>query len=260
MKIAVLLKQVPVKDATLRINEAGTWIDEDDISFEINESDHYALEEALRIREKNEGEVAIVAMGPDRTKEAIKQGLAKGADRAVFINTEDYENPDPLTIARILSSTLKDEEFDLILSGLQSDDVGFGATGVLVAELLNFAHASLVMETDIQGDKIRVKRELEGGWFQNVELPLPAVLTIQSGLNEIRYATIKGIMAAKRKAIKEIDVDDLELESGSISDSRIALKKLYVPQKTKKTDVLEGNTDAIVSALMDKLKNEAKVL
>ncbi|MCB9508907.1 MAG: electron transfer flavoprotein subunit beta/FixA family protein [Deferribacteres bacterium] len=258
MKIAILLKQVPVKDATLKVNGDGLWIDEDNVTFEINESDHYGLEEALRLKEKHDGEVVVVTMGPERVKESIKQALAKGADRAIHINSSGYSNPDPIAHAKLLCAAIKDENFDLILSGLQSDDLGYGQTGVLVAEMLGMAHATLVMETDVQDGKIKVKRELEGGWFQSVELPLPAVLTIQSGLNQIRYATIKGIMAAKRKEIKEIAISDLGVSDADASG--IQMHKIYLPVKTKQTVVLEGDTADIVSKLVDKLKNEAKVL
>ena len=258
MKIAILLKQAPVKDATLKVNGDGLWIDEDNVTFEINESDHYGLEEALRLKEKHDGEVVVVTMGPERVKESIKQALAKGADRAIHINSSGYSNPDPIAHAKLLCAAIKDENFDLILSGLQSDDLGYGQTGVLVAEMLGMAHATLVMETDVQDGKIKVKRELEGGWFQSVELPLPAVLTIQSGLNQIRYATIKGIMAAKRKEIKEIAISDLGVSDADASG--IQMHKIYLPVKTKQTVVLEGDTADIVSKLIDKLKNEAKVL
>ncbi len=260
MKIAILLKQAPVKDATLKIAGAGSWIDEGDVSFEINESDHYGLEEALRLKEKHGGEVVVVTMGPDRVKEAIKQALAKGADRAIHINSDEFDNPDPTIHARILSAAIREENFDLILSGLQSDDYGYGQTGVLVAEMLGASHATLVMETDVQGDKIKVKRELESGWFQNVTIPLPAVLTIQSGLNQIRYATIKGIMAAKRKPIQEVTFSDLGMSDDEVNSGGVQLHKIYIPQKSKQTAILEGDAKEIVATLIDKLKNEAKVL
>lgn len=258
MKIAILLKQVPVKDATLKVSSDGLWIDEDNVTFEINESDHFGLEEALRLKEKHGGEVVVVTMGPERVKESIKQALAKGADRAIHINASGYSNPDPIAHSKILCAAIEEEKFDLILSGLQSDDYGYGQTGVLVAEKLGLPHATLVMETDVKDGKIKVKRELESGWFQYVELPLPVVLTIQSGLNQIRYATIKGIMAAKRKEIKEIAIGDLGVSDAEASGIR--MHKIYVPEKTKKTLVLEGDTKEIVATLLDKFKNEAKVL
>ncbi len=260
MKIAILLKQVPVKDAQLKVNGDGTWIDESDVTFEINESDHYGLEEALRLKEKHGGEVVVVSMGPERTKEAIKQALAKGADRAIYINDDGVRSADPVINAKILAAALKPENFDLVLSGLQSDDLGHGQTGVIVAELLGMAHATIVMETDVKDGKIKVKRELESGWFQYVEIPLPAMLTIQSGLNQIRYATIKGIMAAKRKEIKEVTPADLGLDAAELQSPGVKLHKMYVPVKTKETVILEGDPKEIVSQLVEKLKNEAKVI
>ena len=260
MKIAILLKQVPVKDANLKISGDGTWIEEQDISFEINESDHYGLEEALRLKEKHGGEVVVVCMGPARVKEAIKQALAKGADRAIHLNDDAFRTPDPLINAKVFAAALKPENFDLVLSGLQSDDFGYGITGVAVAELLGMAHATLVMETEVQDGKIKVKRELESGWFQNVDIPLPAVLTIQSGLNQIRYATIKGIMAAKKKEIKEIGLADIGLSDADVASSGMVFHKMYVPVKTKETIFLEGDGKDIVANLVEHLKNDAKVI
>ncbi|KAA3614617.1 MAG: electron transfer flavoprotein subunit beta/FixA family protein [Calditrichaeota bacterium] len=257
MKIAILLKQVPVKDATLELSGDNTWIDEDDVQFEINDSDHYGLAEALNIAKANDGEVTVVTMGPDRVKDSIKQALAKGAHKAIHIDDEEMSSTDPLTRAKVIAEAIKDENFDLILSGLQSDDFGYGQTGVLIAEILGMPHATLVVETEILEGKIKVKRELEGGWFQNAELPLPALLSIQSGLTDIPYATIKGIMMAKKKPVAEVDADDLgvDLDTGAFK-----LQKIYTPVKSKETVVLDGDADSIVSQLIDKLKNEAKVL
>ncbi|MCA9730844.1 electron transfer flavoprotein subunit beta/FixA family protein, partial [candidate division KSB1 bacterium] len=176
---------------------------------------------------------------------------------AIHINDEDVKSSDPLTRAKIIAEAVKGENFDLILSGLQSDDYGYGQTGVLVAEMLGMPHATLVVETEINGDKIKVKRELEGGWFQNIELPLPAVLSIQSGLTDIPYATIKGIMMAKKKPVADVEADDLgvELEGGAFK-----LEKIYTPVKSKETAVLKGDADSVVPQIIDKLKNAAKVL
>ena len=201
MKVAVCIKQVPAKDAPLHIAESGTWIRETDIGFEMNEPDSFALEEALRLKEKHGGEVVVLSMGPERAKQVIKEGLAKGADRGIHIADDKFFLLDPLGAAKSLAAALKKENFDLILTGLQSDDQGFGQTGVLLAELLGLPHATIIMQIEVQGQRLRLKRELEAGWFQWVELPLPAVLTIQSGINKVRYASLKGIMAAKKKEI-----------------------------------------------------------
>ena len=199
MKIAVLVKQVPGSESSLPIKDDQKWIDENVASYVMNPPDNYAIEEALLIKERlGEGEVVIISKGPDRIQKVIREGLAKGADRAIHLK-EDTMTTDPLSIAKSFATVLKDENFDLILTGLQSDDTGMGQTGVLIGEMLGKSTATLVIETDIQENKIRVKRELESGWFQWVTLPLPASISIQSGLNNPRYPSLKGIMGAKRK-------------------------------------------------------------
>ncbi len=191
MKIVVCIKQVPAKDAPLAI-AGGGWIRETDIGFEMNEPDSFALEEALRLKEKHTGEVIAVSMGPERVKQTIKEALAKGADRGMHIADDQAHTLDPLGAAKSLAAAIEREKPDLVLTGLQSEDHGFGQTGVLLADRLGLPHATLIMQIGVEGDHLRVKRELEAGWFQWVELPLPAVLTIQSGINKVRYATLKG--------------------------------------------------------------------
>lgn len=262
MNIIVCMKQVPVPDSLLQIKDDGSWIQETELNYQINESDHYALEEALRLKEKHGGEVVLLCMGPERVKEAIKQGLAKGADRAIHINNESFSVVDPFVTATVLAAAIKQETYDLVLTGLQSDDYGFGQTGVLLAEMLGLPHATIVMEIEAQDGSIKVKRELESGWFQWVELPMPALLTIQSGINQIRYATIKGIMMAKKKEIKTPGLSDLGLSEADVTQSPTGLKfqRIYVPEKTKKTEILEGDPKEVARTLAEKLRNEAKVI
>jgi electron transfer flavoprotein beta subunit len=251
------MKQVPLKDSQLKITADGTWVDEKNLNFEINESDHYALEAGLRLKEKHGGEVIVVSMGTAaRLKQAISQALAKGADRALVIN-HDKPALDPLLSAKILAAAIKPENPDLVLTGLQSDDLGFGQTGVVLAELLGMPHATLVMEIQALDGKLKIKRELESGWFQYIELPSPAVLTVQSGYAPIRYATIKGIMEAKKKPLKESTIADLGV---SIADEAVKMQKIYVPVKSKKTQILQGDAKTVAKQLAEKLKNEAKVI
>src|SRR3990172_992818 len=261
VKIIVCLKQVPVKDSMLKIKDNGSWVHEEELNYEINESDHYALEAALRLKEQHGGEVVILSMGPERVKEAIKQGLAKGAERALHINNESFTTFDPFINARILASAIKPEQPDLIFTGLQTDDYGTAQTGVILAEYLGLPHASIVMEIQKQDGSVKVKRELESGWFQWVELPMPALLTIQSGINQIRYATIKGIMMAKKKEIKQLTLSDLGLSASDVdaASSPMKFQKIYVPKKTKQTQLFEGDAKQVASQLVNKLKNEAKV-
>jgi electron transfer flavoprotein beta subunit len=256
VKIAVCVKQVPAKDAPLVIDASGSWIRETDISFETNEPDSFALEEALRLKEKHSGEVVAISMGPERVKQTIKEALAKGADRGIHVADDKFFALDPLASARSLAVAIQKEQFDLVLTGLQSDDHGFGQTGVLLAELLGLPHATIIMSIEAQGDHLRLKRELEAGWFQWVELPLPAVLTIQSGINKPRYATLKGIMAAKKKEIATIARDSLGV-SGELTQR---VERIYVPQKSKKTEFITGSPKEIAAKLVEKLRHEARVI
>jgi electron transfer flavoprotein beta subunit len=256
VKIAVCVKQVPAKDAPLAIAESGRWIRESDIGFETNEPDGYAIEEALRLKEKHGGEVVAISMGPERVKQTIKEALAKGADRGIHIIDSESHLLDPLSSASCIAAALWNESFDLILTGLQSDDNGFGQTGVLLAELLGLPHATIIMQIDVDGGRMKLKRELEAGWFQWVELPLPAVLTIQSGINKPRYATLKGIMAAKKKEIAAIPRESLAITTAPTQ----LIQRIYVPQKSKKTEFLTGTPKEIAVMLVEKLKHEARVL
>ena len=254
MNIIVCVKQVPAKDAPLSI--AGNWIKESDIGFEMNEPDSYALEEALRLKEKHGGEVIALSLGPERVKQTIKEALAKGADRGIHIADDDFAQLDPLGAAKVLSAAIRKERCDLVLTGLQSDDRGFGQTGVLLAALLNLPHATIIMQIEVQDGKMKVKRELEAGWFQFVECPLPAVLSIQSGINKVRYATLKGIMAAKKKKIALVTRESL----GVSVEPTQRIEKIYVPQKTKKTEFLTGTPKEVAAKLVEKLKFEARVI
>jgi electron transfer flavoprotein beta subunit len=256
LNIIVCVKQVPAKDAPLAIAADGTWIRESDIGFEMNEPDSYALEEALRLKEKHGGEVVALSMGPERVKQTIKEALAKGADRGIHVSDDKFFALDPLGSARSLAAALKDQKFDLILTGLQSDDYGFGQTGVLLAELLGLPHATIIMQIDVADGKMKLKRELEAGWFQWVELPLPAVLSIQSGINKVRYATLKGIMAAKKKEIAPVSRESLGVNSAPTQK----VEKIYVPQKTKKTEFISGSAKEAAGKLIEKLKHDARVL
>lgn len=256
MKIVVCTKQVPAKDAPLAIAEDQRWIREADISFEMNEPDGYALEEGLRLAEKHGGEVIALSLGPERAKQAIKEALAKGAARGIHIAGEKFHQLDPLATARVLAAAIKKEEPDLVLTGLQSDDHGFGQTGVLLAELLGLPHATIIMSIEVADKKLKLKRELEAGWFQWLEVPLPAVLSIQSGINKPRYATLKGIMAAKKKTIDAVALDTLGVDTRPTQQ----LERIYVPRKTKKTEFLTGQPKEIAAKLVEKLRHEARVL
>jgi electron transfer flavoprotein beta subunit len=195
-------------------------------------------------------------MGPERVKQTVKEALAKGADRGIHISDENYAQLDPLGSAKALSAAIQKENADLVLTGLQSDDHGFGQTGVLIAALSDLPHATIIMQIEVAGDKMKLKRELEAGWFQHIECPLPAVLSIQSGINKVRYATLKGIMAAKKKEISTITRESLGIQH----EPTQKIEKIYIPTKTKKTEFLTGTAKEVATKLVEKLKFEARVI
>jgi electron transfer flavoprotein beta subunit len=250
------MKQVPQKDAPLKVNEKGTWIRED-VSYEVNEPDAYALEEALRQKEKHGGEVVVITAGPARAQQVLREGLAKGADRAIHLEGDEFVGLDAFSTAKAIATAIKDEQFDLIFTGLQSDDYGYAQTGVILAELLGWPHATIIMQIEKADGGIKVKRELEAGFFQFVEMPLPAVLTIQSGINKLRYATLIGIKQAKTKPLRKVTFAEL---NGAVGSNLQQIRRLYIPQKTKKTEVLDGSPAEVAKKLVDKLRNDVRVI
>jgi electron transfer flavoprotein beta subunit len=256
MKIIVSIKQVPVRDSQLRVDASGRWIQENDLSFEINEPDAYALEEALQLKEKHGGEVIALCAGPARAASTIREALAKGADRAIHIEDENIASLDMLSLAKMLAKAASAEKPDIVLTGLQSDDLGYGQTGVVLAELLGMPHGTIIMQVEKSATGIRVKRELEDGWFQHVDMPLPAVLTIQSGSNKLRYATLMGIKKAKSKEIKKVTASSL----GVAVTPTATIAKVYLPLRSKQTQILTGNAKEAAAKLVEKLKFEVRVI
>jgi electron transfer flavoprotein beta subunit len=253
MKIAVCIKQVPTRDWQPKLDESRTWIREQDATYEMNEPDAYALEEGLRLKEKHSGEVVVCSAGPARVTQVIREALARGADRAIHVEDDRLAAADAFAVAGALAAAMNEERFDLILTGLQSDDQGFAQVGVILAEKLGLPHATIIMEVKVEGSALRVKRELEGGWFQWVAMPLPAVLTIQSGLNQLRYATLKGIMASKKKEIRKATAPQ-----GLTARQQIV--SLYVPEKAKRTHMISGSPADAAKELVRRLREEARVI
>lgn len=256
MKIVVAIKQVPERDAPVRIAADAKGIDERELQWAMNEPDAYALEEALQLKEKHQGEVIVVSAGPERVGSTIREALAKGADRGIHVVCDSLSNLDALGVARLLAEAIKTENADLVLTGLQSEDVGMGQTGVIVAELLGLPHATLILHVEKAGAGLKVKRELEEGWFQEIELPLPAVLTMQSGGNKLRYATLMGIKKAKTKEMRVVNASELGVGAAPV----VVLEKISAPKKQKSTQILGGSAKEAAAALVEKLKTEARVL
>jgi electron transfer flavoprotein beta subunit len=253
MKIAVCIKQVVTREWQLRVNDSKSWIRDQDATFELNEPDAYALEEALRLKEKHSGEVVVCSAGPARAAQVLREALARGADRAIHVEADAFISADAFVIAEGLAAAMRDENFDLVLTGLQSDDQGFGQVGVVLAEKLGMPHATIIMAVEKSNDALRVKRELEGGWFQWMTLPLPALLTIQSGINQLRYATLKGIMAAKKKEIRKV----APANTGTPVQKILSVA---FPEKGKKTQMLQGSPSEAAKSLVQKLRDEARVI
>ena len=256
MKIIVCVKQVPARDSSLRVNGDGDGLDESDVSYEMNEPDAYALEEGLQLKEKHGGEVVVLCAGPARATSTIREALAKGADRAIHVETNEASRLDAWTVAQLLANAARPEAADMVLTGLQSDDLGYGQTGVVMAELLGFAHATIVMEVEAQGTSVRVKRELEDGWYQHVTLPLPVAITVQSGIKKLRYATLMGIKKAKSKEIKTVPATNV----GETRSEQMQTEAVYPPQRSKQIQMFTGAPQQVAQQLVEKLKFEARVL
>ena len=252
MKIAVCIKQVVSREWQVRINDRKDWVRDQDASWELNEPDAYALEEGLRLKEKHGGEVIVVSAGPARVTQVLREALARGADRGIHVEGDWLANADGFGTASALASAIKAEGVDLVMTGLQSDDQGFAQVGVVLAEKLDMAHSTIIMEVHVDGGNLRVKRELEGGWFQWVAMPLPAVITIQSGINQLRYATLKGIMAAKKKEIKVVAAPPQAPKQKIVS--------VYVPTKSKQTKIVPGAPAEAAKELVRLLRDEARVI
>ena len=256
MKIVVAIKQVPDRDAAIRIAANAKEIQERELQWAMNEPDAYALEEALQLKEKHGGEVIVLSAGPERVASTLREALAKGADRAIHIVADDLPARDALGVARLLAKAIAPESPDLVLAGLQSEDLGLGQTGVILAELLGLPHATLILRVEKTEAGLKVKRELEEGWYQSIEMPLPAVLTMQSGGNKLRYATLMGIKRARTRELRAVSAAELGVDSAPV----ILLEQIAAPGKQKSTQILPGSPREAAAALVEKLKTEARVL
>jgi len=256
MKIIVAIKQVPNRDAAVRIAAGGKWIDENDLEWAINEPDAHALEEALQLKEKHGGEVVVVSAGPERVAAILREALAQGADRGLHIVSNDLGARDALGVAMLLAAAIQPENPDLVLTGLQSEDLGLGQTGVILAEVLGLPHSTLILHIEKTNAGVKVKRELEEGWFQSIEMPLPALLTLQSGGNKLRYATLMGIKGAKTKDLRTVSAAELGVDVAPV----LTLEQISAPKKQKSTQILAGSPKEAATALVEKLKTEARVL
>jgi electron transfer flavoprotein beta subunit len=263
MKIISCIKPVPDPSSRLIINETKNWIKDSDLTFVASEADNYALEEALRLKEKHSGEVVVISMGGEEAARVLRSGLAMGADRAIHLLDSKFKGSDEFTVAAAIAKAIeKDGGADLVLAGVQSDDLGTGMTGTMMAEFLGVPHATVVVGVESDGKLLRVRRELEGGINETVELPMPALLTIQFGINQPRYASLKGIMAAKKKEFKAWSAADLGLADNEIgrAGAMYEVKEVLLPERKSKVEILTGTPEEASIKLVEKLRKEAKVL
>ena len=259
MKIVTCLKEVPGRETRYDVRPGTGWIDDSSVTFEINECDEYALEEALKLKEAHDGEVVVLTIGGARAEKVMRKALAMGADRGILVLDQQRGLNNPFDFASVLAAVLKDESFDLILAGTQSDDYSYAQTGVMLAEMVGVPHATIVMELEADPDagSLKALREMESGWFQWVQMPLPALLTIQAGSSPIRYASLKGIMQARKKEIRIVELDSLGVQTG---EAGVGIRDLYVPEETTRAELLEGDAAQVVEQLLEKLRNEVRVL
>jgi electron transfer flavoprotein beta subunit len=253
MKILVCLKQVPHKDARLEVRGDQRWIKDETIKFEINDYDTYALEEALRVKDAGDAEVVVASIGPDRVSQALRTALGMGADRAIHVWDDALAEADSLGIARTLAAVARSEEFDLILMGLMADDSNFALTGPMLAELVGIPHVTAVVKAEFKNGSVVVERELEGGALEVVSVPRPCLLAVQTGINEVRYASLKGIMQAKKKPLDRKGLGDLGLAAGDLAP-KVTVEKIFTPPKGEGAELVEGSADEVASKLVTKIK------
>jgi len=262
MDIIVCVKHVPdTTEAEIAIRDDEKGIKKEGLVFDINEADNYAIEEALLLKEEFDGAITVLTVGPEGADETLRMCLAKGADTAVRLTDERFEGSDGFATARILSEAIKDMDYDLVLTGVQADDDGSAQVGVTLAEMLDIPHAALVVSTELEDGKMKVHRELEGGLHEVLEIELPALLTIQTGINEPRYASIFGIRKAMKKEIETLDLEDLGLAEEAVGEagSKTSLVKLFIPEVTAQATILEGPPEKVSSELVTIFKNEGVI-
>jgi electron transfer flavoprotein beta subunit len=261
MKIISCIRPVPDPASRLVINESKTWIKDQDLSLVASEADNYALEEALRLKEKHGGEVVAISVGREVEAKTLRAALAMGADRAIHLVDEKFRGGDEFATAEALSRAIElDGGADLVLTGVQSDDMGSGATGVMLAEFLGWVHATIVIAVDVSSSgKLTVQRELEAGLTETMELSTP-LLSIQYGIHQPRYASLKGIMAAKKKEFKVWTAADIGLDRAGATGAMLEVKEIQVPERKSKVEIISGTPEEAVTTLVEKLRKDAKVL
>jgi electron transfer flavoprotein beta subunit len=262
MDILVCVKHVPeTAEAEIRISPSAKTIEKTGLVFDINEWDDYALEEAVRIKEKLGGTVTAITVGPEDSDSTLRKCLARGADKAIRVTDPKLEGSDSYAIAKTLHRVVKNLSFNIILTGALADDDGYTSTGPMLAELLAIPHATMIKKLELSGDTAKVNRELEGGLEEVVEIRLPAVLTIQTGINEPRYVSIMGIRKAMQKEIKAVSLAEIGLDENEVGEpgSWIRIDRIYVPPAEKQANFLKGTPDEVAAKIAEILKAKGLV-
>jgi electron transfer flavoprotein beta subunit len=256
MKILVCIKQVPDMESKFKVNGDGNWYDSGDLAWRMNEYDEYAVEQAVQLKEQTkDADLTVLCIGPDRVKETMKKALAMGCDRGVHFSDDNSHMREPMEVAGIIAEFAKEKNFDVIFTGMQSQDRGSGQVGVLVAEMLDMPCITTIVDFEYDGGEIRVKRELEGGVRARVKTTTPAVLTCQLGLNTPRYPTLPNIMKAKKKELLSSPAaDQLKVTS------RQQTASMYFPEKKGSGMILEGDVADLTDQLIKILKEKTTVL
>lgn len=262
MDIIVCVKHVPeTAEAELKIDATGKAIEKAGLVFDINEWDDYALEEAVRIKEKQGGTVTAITVGADDSDSTLRKCLARGADKAIRLTDPKFDGSDSYAIARILHSAIKALHFDVILCGVQSGDGGYAMVGPILAEMFNIPHATMVKKIELDSGSAEINRELEGGLEEQIEMKLPALFAVQTGINEPRYVSIMGIRKAMQKEIKLMTLADTGLTENDVgtAGSWITVEKMYVPPVEKQAEFLKGTSEEIATKIAEILKSRGLV-
>jgi electron transfer flavoprotein beta subunit len=256
MKILVCIKQVPDMESKFKVDAAGTWYDNADLAWRMNEYDEYAVEQAVQLKEQlGDGDITVLSIGPDKVKETMKKARAMGCDRGVHVSDDSVATKEPLQIASVIAKYAADKDFDIIFTGMQSQDRGSGQVGVLTAESLGLPSVTTVVDFAYADGSVTAKRELEGGIKAVVKVATPALFTCQLGLNTPRYPTLPNIMKAKKKELLSVPVADL-LEA----EPRQQTAAIYFPEKKGGGLVLEGEVGDLADQLVKLLKEKTAVL
>lgn len=259
MKIITCMKWIPdTSEAELSIASGGRDIKKDDLDYDLNDWDRFAIEEAVQLKEKYDGEVTAISVAPEDAEEMLRECLARGADEAFQIWNDAFEGSDGFVIARALAEFIRKRPFDIIVTGTLAEDDGGGQVGGMLGAMLGVPSATLVSRIEIADGKARFRRELEGGLYENIEMELPAVISVATGLNEPRFVSIRAVRKVASIDIPTVDLDELGLDESQVghSGSRISTEKVFLPPEGEGAEIIKGSTEEAAGRLAEILKEK----